>query len=113
MLVARVAAFEHGGHENLVFFQQKIRHNAAVFFFFGVDHLHRFGTAHQKIKLGGQAVVGGIEVKLLQKRVALGAFGEIKRIEIAGQALAHFRFAAADGAFYNDITIIHAGFLYS
>ena len=57
-------------------------------------------------ELGGQAVVGGVEVELLQKRVLLGLLADEGAAEMFGQLAAERGFAAADGAFHNDVAVV-------
>ena len=52
-------------------------------------------------------MIGGIEVKLLQKRIAFGTLGQVQRLEMLGQPAAQFGFSAADGTFDDDITVVH------
>lgn len=71
------------------------------------DDVHAFGSAHQEKKLGCQAVMGGVGVKLHEEGVVFGVFRQRQRAEMFCKAAAQGVFPAADGAFDDNITVVH------
>ena len=75
------------------------------------NNIHAFSAARQEEKLGGQAIIGNIAVKLHEKRIVIRILRQQQRAEMLCQAAAQSGLAATDGAFDNNITRIHSNSL--
>ena len=107
LFVCLLVVVQDDGDEDLVFFQQEVGHHAAVARFFGVDDVDGFRAAHQEMQFCRQAMVGGVLVEQVEKRVGFGAFRQVEGVEIFGQPAGKGGFAAADRAFNDDVLVVH------